>query len=72
MLTLWWLYAGRACAFEAVLMYLHGEGLHMPTELCPAAWHDELVFYGLQTDTPAGCKQCDEEVRMQPLLLSCN
>ena len=52
----------RASAFGAVLMYLHGEGLHMPTELCAAAWHDELRYYGLAKDTPMGCMACHTQI----------
>jgi len=56
----------RACVFEAVLMYLHEGGIHMPPGICAAAWHQELKFYGLEDVAPTlqTCNQCHHNMEL--------
>lgn len=57
----------RACVFEAVLMYLHEGGIHMPPDICVAAWHQELKFYGLDETVSMlpTCNQCHHNMELE-------
>lgn len=46
---------GNSRCFGQILKYFYGRGLHMPKDVCPLEFEEELQYWGLEKSTVSKC-----------------